>query len=103
MLRPAVITDEISQDFERALDVMLEYGVRSAELRGLWGRSVVELDPAERRRAKEALDQRGMSVCSIASPFFKCKLRADAEAQSGPLHLAVERALEQQMTVLEQS
>lgn len=44
MIRPAVITDEITQDFERALDVMLEYGCRTAELRGLWGINIMDLD-----------------------------------------------------------
>jgi sugar phosphate isomerase/epimerase len=101
MIRPAVITDEITQDFEHALDVMLEYGVKTAELRGLWGKNVLELDETERGRAKEALERRGMSVCSIASPFGKCKLRPDGEAEAGPLHLAVERSLEEQLSVLE--
>jgi sugar phosphate isomerase/epimerase len=101
MLFPAVITDEISQDFESALDVMREYGVTTAELRGLWGKNVLELDEGERRRAKEALERRGMSVCSIASPFGKCKLRPDGEAEAGPLHLAVERGREEQLEVLE--
>jgi sugar phosphate isomerase/epimerase len=103
MIRPAVITDEITQDFERALDVMLQYGVKSAELRGLWGRNVLDLDKAELHRAKEALERRGMTVCSIASPFMKCKLRPDGEASAGPLHLAVERGLDEQMTVLDRA
>jgi sugar phosphate isomerase/epimerase len=103
MIRPAVVTDEISQEFEHALDAMLEYGVRSAELRGLWGQNVLELSDTDRRRAKEALDRRGMTVCSIASPFGKCKLRPDGEAGHGPLHLAVERGLDEQMQVLERA
>jgi sugar phosphate isomerase/epimerase len=103
MIRPAVITDEITQEFERALDVMLEYGVRSAELRGLWGKNVLDLDEAERRRAREALDRREMTVCSIASPFMKCRLRPDGEASEGPLHLATERGRDEQMAVLERS
>jgi sugar phosphate isomerase/epimerase len=103
MIQPAVITDEITQDFVRALDVMLEYGVKTAELRGLWGKNVLELDETEQRRAKEALSQRGMSVCSIASPFGKCKLHPDGEAGTGPLHLAVERSLEEQLSVLERA
>jgi sugar phosphate isomerase/epimerase len=103
MIFPAVSTAEFSPDFERALDVMLEYGVTTAELRGLWGKNVLELDEGERRRAKEALDGRGMSVCSIASPFGKCKLHEDGQAGAGPLHLAVERGREEQMTVLERA
>jgi sugar phosphate isomerase/epimerase len=103
MMAPAVVTDEISQDFEHALDVMLEYGVRLAELRGLWDRNILDLTGAERHRAKAALDRRGMSVCSVASPLFKCKLWPDEEAVAGPLHRARERGRDDQMTVLEQA
>ena len=100
-MQPAVITDEISQEFERALDVMWEYGVRAAELRGLWGTNVLDLDPERLERARRALRSRGMHVCGIASPLFKCDLhpRAGGEAR-GPLHLAVERSRDQQLTLL---
>lgn len=104
MIRPAVITDEISQEFEHALDVMGEYGVRDAELRGLWGVNVLDLSPAQRERAKAALAERGMRVCSIASPIYKCNLYPDlAEAGARPLHLASERPLEQQLALLERA
>jgi sugar phosphate isomerase/epimerase len=78
-LRPAAITDEISQDFEHALDVLLEYGVRDAELRGLWGTNILDLTPEQQERARRALDERGIRVCSIASPLFKSKLPAAAQ------------------------
>jgi sugar phosphate isomerase/epimerase len=104
MIRPAVITDEISQEFEHALDVMLEYGVRDAELRGLWGTNVMELSGAQRERARKALEQRGMRVCSIASPIFKCSLYPDTvDTGPGPLHLAQERTLDQQLALVERA
>ena len=42
-MKLSVITDEISQDFEHALDVMAEYGVTGAELRGLWSVNIADL------------------------------------------------------------
>ncbi|MGV3720707.1 MAG: sugar phosphate isomerase/epimerase family protein [Actinomycetota bacterium] len=102
MIRPAVITDEISQDFERSLDVMLEYGVRDAELRGLWGANVMDLSSEQLRRARTALDERGMRVCGIASPIYKRDLfESDPASGAGPLHLTAPRALDQQLTLLE--
>jgi sugar phosphate isomerase/epimerase len=102
MIRPAVITDEITQEFERALDVMLEYGVRDAELRGLWGTNIMDLSPEQLARAKGALDERGMRVCGIASPLYKCDLQPrERGGEKGPLHLAVERSLDEQLTLLE--
>lgn len=104
MIRLGVITDEISQQFEHALDVMLEYGVREAELRGLWGTNVVELDEAARARARAALAGRGMKVCGIASPLYKCHLDPPAgDTDSGPLHLAVQRTSEEQLAILERA
>src|SRR3954447_11910420 len=102
MIRPAVITDEITQEFERALDVMVEYGVRDAELRGLWGTNVMDLSDEQLARAKQALEQRGMRVCSIASPIYKCKLsEAGGGGEGRPMHLARERSLDDQLTLLE--
>jgi sugar phosphate isomerase/epimerase len=103
MILPAVITDEISQDFERALDVMREYGVRHAELRGLWGKNVMDLSADELRRARSALSERGMAVCGIASPIYKCNLFATEGTGKGPLHLAVERSLDEQCALLERA
>lgn len=104
MIRPAVITDEISQDFEHALDVMQEYGVREAELRGLWGTNIIDLDPEALARAKRALESRGIRVCAIASPLYKCNLwPEEAGEEKGPLHLAVERPLDEQLKLLERA
>ena len=90
----AVITDEISQDFEHALDVMLEYDVRHAELRGLWGTNILQLSEEQRQRARQTLRKRGMSVCCIASPMYKGDLPAKIghEALEEPLRL-LERAI----------
>ena len=96
-----VITDEISQDFEHALDVMLEYGVRGAELRGLWGTNIADLSREQVSRAKDALQERGMTAIGLATPFYKCDLTEEAaDEPAGPLHLAAPLGLEQQMELL---
>jgi sugar phosphate isomerase/epimerase len=102
MIRPAVITDEISQDFERSLDVMQEFGVSDAELRGLWGMNVMGLSPEQLARAREALEVRGMQVCAIASPIYKCNL-FEGEAETGPLHLASASTFGDQLRLLERA
>ena len=96
-----VITDEISQDFEHALDVMREYGVTGAELRGLWGANIADLTREQVSRAKDALNERGMTVIGLATPFYKCDLQDEADDEpAGPLHLAAPRGLEKQMELL---
>jgi sugar phosphate isomerase/epimerase len=83
-------------DFERALDVMLEYGVTGAELRCLWDINIADLDEAGLSRAKSALDERGMTVTCISSPLLKCNLpRFEAEIV-GDTHGARTRSLDDQ-------
>ncbi len=59
LIKVSVITDEIGQEFDRALDVALEHRVRHVELRALWDTNVADLTPEQVARAKELLDQRG--------------------------------------------
>lgn len=101
MFTLGVITDEISQDFERALDLMKEWGIPQAEIRGLWGKNVSALSQEELQQAKNCLEKRGISVCGIASPFYKCELSGGKALQTGRLHLAEDRTLDEQKDVLE--
>jgi sugar phosphate isomerase/epimerase len=70
-----VITDEISQDFEHALDVALEYGVKNVDLRKIWSKNIVNFTDDELNRLKEALNKRNMKVCVITGPIGKCSLK----------------------------
>lgn len=98
----AVITDEIDADLERALDVMAEYGVKAAELRGLWDKNIADAPLEYWQRAKNLLDARGMHVVGIASPFYKCDLPGEeAEGPTGPLHSASARGLGDQIALLQ--
>src|SRR5690606_41811086 len=74
LIKVSVITDEIGQDFERALDVALEHRVRHVELRALWDTNVAHLTPEQVARAKELLDQRGMRLVANARPGPTCHL-----------------------------
>lgn len=82
-----VITDEISEDLDVALDLCEELGISQIELRSVSGKSVVEHDNESIRRIGEAIWGRGMAVCAIASPFLKCHLHGEGEAQ-GRTHSA---------------
>ncbi len=98
----AVITDEIDADLGHALDVMAEYGVRGAELRQLWDKNITDAPKEYWERAKQLLDERGMTVVGIASPFYKCSLPgAEPDGPGGPLHSASARGLGDQIALLE--
>ncbi len=59
MPRLGVITDEISEDFDHALAVCDELGIRDIELRSIWGKSIVDHDEAERAGRSSKLIHRG--------------------------------------------
>ena len=65
-----VITDGISREFEHALEVMKEFGLRYAELQFLWDKEVGDLDDAQMARAQSLIEQYEMEVCCISSHNF---------------------------------
>jgi len=99
MLRPCVFTDEISQDLEHALDVAEEFGVRTVELRGVWGKGIVEQTDDQIERARDILAARGLSVACIASGFFKCDLPGFGTREGKDL-AAAEATVEQHIGML---
>ncbi|MDE2125858.1 MAG: sugar phosphate isomerase/epimerase [Armatimonadetes bacterium] len=94
------ITDEITQDFDHALDVMLEYGCKAAELRGMWGVNIADLSDADARRVAASLQSRGMRTACLSTPFFKCSLDGAEAEKTGPLHLAKPHHRSHQLEVL---
>lgn len=68
----AVISDEISQDFGHACEVISrEFGMRWVELRELWSKNIINLDAKEEEEARRILTKYQLSVTDIASPLFK--------------------------------
>ena len=72
MFKLASFTDEISQDFQRAVDVCKEYGVVGAEIRSVWDKPPQALTDQDLDRMLDILGEAGMVTACIASPFFKC-------------------------------
>lgn len=72
--RTAAITDEFSPDLETALGGMAAVGMTGAELRLISGRNMIDLDDREIDRVRAAVEARGMTVVSLASPLLKCVL-----------------------------
>jgi len=68
----SVITDEITNDFGRALEVAAkEFGLGFVELRELWGKNLMALDAREIGEARRLLERLRLRVSSLASPIFK--------------------------------
>jgi hypothetical protein len=68
----AVINDEITQDFEKACQIVSgDFGLHWIELRTLWNKNVTELNEKELQDAQKILEEHKLRVTDIASPLFK--------------------------------
>ncbi|HTZ47116.1 MAG TPA: sugar phosphate isomerase/epimerase family protein [Verrucomicrobiae bacterium] len=87
--RLGVITDEITNDFERALLWAKGFGLNWVELRFVWGKYVMDLPPDDVKRAKDLLAKHSLRVSVIDSPYFKTLLPGTeskfAEGKPDPL------------------
>jgi sugar phosphate isomerase/epimerase len=70
--RLAVINDEITQDFEKACQIVSrDFGLRWIELRSMWDKNVTALNATEVENARKILEEHKLRVTDIASPLFK--------------------------------
>ena len=74
-----VITDGISREFEHALEVMKEFGLRYGELQFLWDKEVGDLDDAQMGRAQNLIEQYEMEVCCVSRHNFAGMLVGQTE------------------------
>jgi sugar phosphate isomerase/epimerase len=98
-MKLSVITDEIADDLQTALQVAREFAIDRVELRTLWGVNLAQADEALLRRAKSLLQDYGIGVCALATPVFKSDLFGASER--GPLHAAQETDLAMQLPLLQ--
>src|SRR5580658_1664827 len=70
--RLAVINDEITQDFEKACQIVSgDFGLHWIELRSMWNKNVTKLNAKELEDARKLLGEHKLRVTDIASPLFK--------------------------------
>ncbi|MBD3182709.1 TIM barrel protein [Candidatus Poribacteria bacterium] len=80
MFKLAVISDEVSQDFQTVADLAAEYKLNGIEIRSVWDKPPQDLDEKDMSRMKEILEKAGLEIAGVASPFYKCDID-DAEAR----------------------
>ncbi|MBB5328039.1 sugar phosphate isomerase/epimerase family protein [Tunturiibacter gelidoferens] len=103
----AVISDEISQDFDHACSVIAnDFGLHHVELREMWGKNLQASTDAEIAEALKILAKYNLQVTDIASPLFKVDWPGAPKSQygsKGDMHGAAETAYKQQDEVLARS
>lgn len=79
MFKLAVISDEVSQDFQTVVNVSAEYKLNGVEIRSVWDKPPQDLSKEDMARMKGMLEEAGLEVAGIASPFFKCEIDNEQE------------------------
>ncbi|MGA2499092.1 MAG: sugar phosphate isomerase/epimerase [Tepidisphaeraceae bacterium] len=92
MLRLSAFADEISPNLDEQIRVCRECGVTHFELRGVYGKNVMDFDDALRREIKRKLADNGLGVISIGSPIGKVKINESWDAHFDRFKKAVELA-----------
>lgn len=72
MFKLGVITDEVSQDFEKGVMFAKRHGLDAVELRSAWGRDPFALEKGDITKIKEILRKYEMQICALSTPLFKC-------------------------------
>lgn len=103
----AVISDEISPDFDHACHVVAqEFGLSWIELRSMWGKSLMDLTSDQLGEVEKILAHYGLRVTDIASPLFKTDWPGAPRSpysSKGDMHAAAEATFKQQDEILEKS
>jgi L-ribulose-5-phosphate 3-epimerase len=69
-----IITDEITDDFDKALDFISSYALHWCELRDLWHKNIMNLAQTDLDRARALIQEHHLQVSDIGSPIFKYNL-----------------------------
>jgi sugar phosphate isomerase/epimerase len=103
----AVISDEISQDFDHACSVIAnDFGLQWVELREMWGKNLQASSDTEIAEAQKILAKYKLQVTDIASPLFKVDWPGAPKSQygsKGDMHGAEEVAYKHQDEIVERS
>ena len=103
----AVISDEISPDFDHACHVAAEeFGLSWIELRSMWGKSLMDLASDQIGEVQKILSKYKLQVTDIASPLFKTDWPGAPRSPygaKGDMHGAADATFKQQEEILEKS
>jgi sugar phosphate isomerase/epimerase len=95
-MKTAIITDEVSQEFEDVLRFASDFQLDGLEIRSLWNKPPHKLSDEEVKLIRTRCAGKGLAICGIASPVFKCDIEKEEELEAHVeifkrcLHLAEE-------------
>ena len=88
----SAFADEIGPELEVQLSVLKENGVGNIELRGVWGKNVMDFTEAQVRQIKAAATNAGIGFSAVGSPLGKFPLDGDFQKQLDAVRKALDFA-----------
>jgi len=79
LLKLAVINDEVSQELDIAIALAQEFYFDGLELRSLWDKGLPQLSDDDIEEIRDMMDDAGLEVACLASPFFKSHIDSEEE------------------------
>ena len=92
MMKLCGFADEIAPELDEQIKCCKENGVTHFELRGVYGKNVLDFDKSVRIEVKSKLKANGMGVACIGSPIGKVKINQPWEKHFERFKIAVESA-----------
>ncbi len=71
-IKLAFITDEATQDLKEAISFAKAHGLTGVELRSVEDTPIDRIPAKKLKEYKQMLDEAGLTVCNLASSFYKC-------------------------------
>ncbi len=78
-LKIAAFADEAANDLEGQIDAMKNNGVSLLEIRGVDGENIADISLQKAKQIRKRLDEEGLGVWSIGSPYGKIGINDDFE------------------------
>ncbi|MCM8901795.1 sugar phosphate isomerase/epimerase [Caldicoprobacter algeriensis] len=75
----SAFADEIDPDLKVQMDVLEQHDIRYIEMRGVYGKNLVQYSLEEVKEIKKQLDDRGFKISAIGSPIGKIGILDDFE------------------------
>ncbi|HNR67021.1 MAG TPA: sugar phosphate isomerase/epimerase family protein [bacterium] len=88
----SAFADEIADDLEQQIDILQKHGIHHIELRGVWGKNVLDLSDAEIALIRRQTGDAGMGFSAIGSPIGKVPIDAEFQLQLDAMKRALEIA-----------
>ena len=92
MVKISAFADEIGSDLDAQIDTLKSNQVGYIELRGVWGKNVLDLSESEVYQIKQHADEAGLGFSAIASPLGKFPLDGEFSRQIEGLQRALDYA-----------